>query len=133
VAPEDLFDVVTLIVAGTVVELLRRVVATIEAHDLDVLAVIDFSGDAADFGSPISETKLVLFTSPAATAALMLTHPAIGLDLPLRILIREHDEGSASLSYYDACSLARRHRLTENEADPLRVVETIAYATRSTS
>lgn len=128
--PNDLYEVVTLVDVGTVVELLRRVIAAIETLGLDVLAVIDYSGDAFDVGLGMQETKLVLFAGALLVSKLVLAHPDIGLELPLGLLIRDEPDGRVSLSYHDPGSLARRHRLSDDEARELRIIERIAQATR---
>ena len=89
VATDDPHGVVTLSGDGGVDQLLRRAVARIEALGLDVFAVIDHSGEAAEVGLTMPDTKLVLFGSPQAAAELMLAHPRIALDLPLKLLICE--------------------------------------------
>lgn len=132
-ATDDSHGLVTLNGEGGVDQLLRRAVAHIEGLGLEVLAVIDHSGDAYDAGLAMPDTKLVLFGSPKSGSRLMVAHPGIALDLPLKLLISERDDGHVSVSYNAPGHLARRHALTDNEADELRVVETIARAMRSTA
>jgi uncharacterized protein (DUF302 family) len=133
VATANSNDVVTLTSEGSVDQLLRRAVAAIETHGLDVVAVIDHSGEAHDVGLHMPETKLVLFGSPAVATRLLLAHPDLGLELPLKLLISERDDGNACVSYNAPDCLARVHRLPDDEADDLRVVETIARATGNIS
>ena len=125
-APDEPPDVVTLRCNEGVDRLLRRAVARIEALGLDVFEVIDHSGDAADLGLVMPDAKLVLVANPIGVAELMLAHPHIANDLPLKLLICEDKDGEVSLSYNSPAFLANRYRLTDSEADALRVVETIA-------
>jgi uncharacterized protein (DUF302 family) len=104
-----------------------------EGLGLEVLAVIDHSGDAYEAGLAMPDTKLVLFRNPKTGSRLMAAHPRIALDLPLKLLISARDDGHVSVSYNAPDHLARRHALTDNEADELRVVETITRAMRSTA
>jgi uncharacterized protein (DUF302 family) len=131
-ATDNSHGVVTMSGDGGVDQLLRRAVAKIEALGFDVLAVIDHSGDAYEAGVTMPDTKLVIFGSPKSGTRLILAHPRIALDLPLKLLISERDDGHVSVSYNAPGHLARRHGLTDTEADELRVVETIARAMRST-
>jgi uncharacterized protein (DUF302 family) len=133
VATDDGHGVITVRGDGGFDQLLRRAVAKIEELGLDVLAVIDHSGEAYEAGLAMPDTKLVLFGSPKTGTRLILAHPRMALDLPLKLLISERDDGHVSVSYDAPGHLARRHGLTDNEADELRVVESIARAMRSTS
>ena len=93
---------------------------------LDVFEVIDHSGDAAEVGVTMPDTKLVLFGHPQAAAELMLIDPRTAIDLPLKLLICEGHGGDVFVSYTSPAYLAHRYRLTDDEAVPLRVVDTIA-------
>jgi uncharacterized protein (DUF302 family) len=131
VATDDPNGVVTLRDDGDVDQALRRAVACIEGLGLEVVAVIDHSGDAAEAGRTMPDTKLVLFENPKDATTLMVAHPLLALDLPLKLLISEGDSGHLLVSYNPPAYLAHRHGLTDDEAEPLTVVETIAEATRS--
>jgi len=124
-------DVVTVAADGDVEQLLRRAVAHVEEHGLEVFAVVDHSGEAEEAGLSMPTTKLVLFGSTPSATRLMLAHPDIALDLPLKLLISEDSDGQSVIRYQAPGRLAQRHGLTTDEADELRIVETIAIATRS--
>jgi uncharacterized protein (DUF302 family) len=133
VATNDAHGLVTLRGDGDVDQLLRRAVAKIEALGFDVLAVIDHSGDAYEAGLTMPDAKLVLFGSPKTGTRLMVAHPRIALDLPLKLLISECDDDQVLVSYNTPHYLAHRYGLTDNEADELQVVETIARTMGSPS
>ena len=130
-ARDDPHGVITLACNGTIDQLLRRAVTQIEALGLDVYAVIDHSGDAAEAGIALPETKLVLFGSAKELTALVLAYPHIGIELPLKLLICQSDGGRVLISYLAPEDLAHRYGLTEDETDALRVVDTIARQTRN--
>jgi uncharacterized protein (DUF302 family) len=132
VATDDPPGVITLRGDGTIDQLLRRAVTRIEELGLEVVAVIDHSGDAAESGVTIPETKLVLVGSPKDVAELIVAHPRLAIELPLKLLIYESDDGHVLVSYYASDYLADRYELTEAEADALRLVDAIARTTRST-
>lgn len=79
----------------------------------------------------IPEMKLVLFGSPKDLAELVRAHPRLTIELPLKLLICEGDDGQSLLSYHAPDSLARGYELTEDESDTLRVVDGIARHTWS--
>jgi uncharacterized protein (DUF302 family) len=130
VAREDPHGVITLHVDGSIDQLLRRAVRQIEAFGFDVSAVIDHSGDAAEAGLTIPETKLVLFGHPKVITELIVGHPGLALELPFKLLICEDDRGHASITYLAADDLGERYALTDEATDTLRVVDAIARRTR---
>lgn len=94
-------------------ESLRRLLELLATKGVTVFAVVDHSGEAAKVGMSMPPTKLVIFGSPKAGTPLMLAAPAIAIDLPLKMLIRESPEeddgGGALLTYNGAEYLAERH------------------------
>jgi uncharacterized protein (DUF302 family) len=126
---EDPDGVVTLRGDAGVDQLLRRAVNHIEALGLDVIAVIDHSGDAAEADVTIPDAKLVIFGSPRVVLELLIAHPSLTHDLPLKLLIRESIDGESLVSYITPAHLAHRYELTGDEAEALRVIERIAEAT----
>ena len=129
-ASDDPDGVITLRGDGSIDQVLRRAVTRIDALGLDVYAVIDHSGDAAEAGVALPETKLVLIGSPRDLTELLHVHPRLAIELPLKLLIRESDDGDVYLSYYAPDYLAHRYELTEDEAGAVRVVDAIARQTR---
>jgi len=61
----------------------------------------------------------------------MLIDRRTAIDLPLDLLICEGPAGDVFVSYASPAHLARRHGLTDEEAIPLRVLETIARGATS--
>jgi uncharacterized protein (DUF302 family) len=130
VTTDDPQGVVTLRCEGGVDQVLRRAIGRIEGLGLEVYAVIDHSGEAAEAGLTMPDAKLVLFGSSSRETGLMLAHPRLALDLPLKLLVPEGEDGGVSVSYTAPGHLAHRYGLTDDEAEALRSVETIAAATR---
>lgn len=118
--------IVTLASPVEVDQLFRRVVLEIERRGLELFAVIDHSGEAADVGLSMPETKLVMFGNPEAGTPIMVAQPLAALDLPLKLLLWESADHATFISFNAPSFLAERHGLSEPEANSIRVVETIA-------
>jgi uncharacterized protein (DUF302 family) len=112
-------------------QLLRRVLGCLEDRGLELFAVIDHSGQAAEVGLDMPATKLVIFGNPKGGTPLMLAHPLIALDLPLKLLLWETDEHDAFVSYNAPGYLAARYGLDARETEALGAVEAIARAVLS--
>jgi uncharacterized protein (DUF302 family) len=119
--------VVTLPTTGTVAEALERLLEVLKARGVKVFAVIDHSGEAAQVGQYLPDTKLVIFGNPSAGTALMQTAPLIALDLPLKILVWERDH-QTFVSYNEASHLAHRYGLPTEQSAVLAAVDALAHA-----
>jgi len=78
---------------------------------LTLFALVDHSGEAERAGMRMRPTKLLIFGSPKAGTPMMQAAPRIAIDLPLKILIWEDDEGRTQVSYNSPAYLQERHGL----------------------
>jgi uncharacterized protein (DUF302 family) len=114
--------------AHAVDETVAKITAILTAKGVKLFATIDHSGGAAEAGMRMPPTKLLIFGNPAAGTPLMRAAPSIALDLPLKLLVSERDDGSVWLSYNSAGYLAERHGLPSEMAKVLEAVDGIAAA-----
>ena len=87
---------------------LDRLVAAIEAAGLTIFARIDHAAGARDAGLEMPPSTLLIYGSPKGGTPVMLSAPAVALDLPLRVLVRETGDGRALVSFHPAGALLRR-------------------------
>ena len=106
-------------------ETVDRIRQEISSAGAKVFTVIDHSGEAVSVGLSLRDTKLILFGNPALGTAVMAEEPLAALDLPLRLLVWQDDEGAVWISYIDPAWLADRYGLATEIARPLRAVERI--------
>src|SRR5580704_15257302 len=90
-------------------ETLARLQAALQSKGVAVFALVDHSGEAAKVGMKMRPTKLLIFGNPKAGTPLMLAAPSIAIDLPLKILIWEDDQGKVWVSYNSTEYLAVSH------------------------
>jgi uncharacterized protein (DUF302 family) len=126
--PHDALGVVTVACPAPVDETVQRVVALLEGLGIELFAVIDHSGEAREVGLSMPETKLLVFGNPKGGTPLMLAHPLVALDLPLKLLIWENGAGEVFASYNAPSYLADRYGLTPSETAAISVVETISQS-----
>ncbi len=74
-------------------------------------ARIDQQREAEKVGLALRPTRLLMFGNPAAGTALMVAAPSIALDLPLKALAWQDDQGQVWLSYNSPDYLKQRHHL----------------------
>ena len=92
-------------------ETIDRLETLVRQRGLIVFARIDFSGDGARAGLALRPMLALLFGSPRAGTPLLATEPRVGLDLPLRALAWEGEDGAVRLSYDAPERIAARHGL----------------------
>ena len=90
---------------------LDRLESLLKERGVMVFARIDFSGDAQRAGLPMRPQQMLIFGNPKAGTSLMVAAPTAGLDLPLKALVWEDEQGSAWIAYNDPGYVVRRHGL----------------------
>ena len=105
---------------------LDRLKKILQSKGVTLFAVIDHSGEAEKVGMKMPPIKLLIFGSPKAGTPLMLAAPSIAIDLPLKILVSEDNQGKVWLSYNTAEYLKDRHGLPENLMQNIAVVSSLA-------
>jgi uncharacterized protein (DUF302 family) len=107
-------------------ETVRKLQAVLAAKAVTVFVLIDHDGEAQKVGMQMPPTKLLIFGNPKGGTPLMLAAPSIAIDLPLKILIAEDDQGKVSVSYNSPEYLGERHGLPQNLLQNLALVESLA-------
>jgi uncharacterized protein (DUF302 family) len=86
--------------AGSFVTTLERIVTAIEAAGMRIFARIDHAAGAREVGLAMPPTMLLLYGHPKGGTPIMLATPQAALELPLRVLVREDDEGRTFISFH---------------------------------
>ena len=94
-------------------ETVVSLMATLEAKGIKLFAIIDHSGEASKVGMTMPPTKLLIFGDPKAGTPLMLSSPTSAIDLPLKVLVRQDQDGSVALTYNSPAYLGARHGISE--------------------
>ncbi len=105
---------------GTVPEVCERLLRTLDDMNVPVFCTVDHAANAERAGLRMPATRVVTFGNPAVGTLLMLEAPAIAMDLPLRMLVREA-EGVTVLSYARPEALAVRHGIDPSFAPVAKV------------
>jgi uncharacterized protein (DUF302 family) len=92
---------------------LEELLAALARRGVQVFATIDHAANARAVGMPLAPTTVVVFGSAKAGTLLMQAEPALGLDLPLRALVRQDAAGTVSVAYNEPEWIVRRHGLDQ--------------------
>ena len=107
-------------------ETLGKLQAILQVKGIAVFALIDHSGEAEKVGMKMRPTKLLIFGNPKGGTPLMIAAPSIAIDLPLKILVWQDDQGKVWVSYNSPEYLAERHGLPPNLTQNIGFMETLA-------
>ena len=110
----------------SVEDALGKLQAILKTRGIPVFALIDHSGEAAKVGMEMRPTRLLIFGNPKGGTPLMLAAPTIAIDLPLKILIWEDDQGKTWITYNSPEYLAERHQLPANLVQNIAFLATLA-------
>ena len=100
----------------SVPEALKKLEEVVAAAGLKVFARVDHSGEAEKAGLKMRPTQLLIFGSPKAGTPLMVAAPSLAIDLPLKILVWEDEEGKVWLTYNSPDYLKQRHGIPDDLA-----------------
>jgi len=126
---------ITIASAYSVKETTEKFIETIKTKGLTVFARIDHAANASNQGLTLRPTELVIFGNPKAGTPLMQDNQTSGIDLPLKVLIWEDENGKVWLTYNDTQWIASRHGLSDKTSTAIKTMgEGIkAIATTATS
>jgi uncharacterized protein (DUF302 family) len=87
---------------------LDRFAAAVREAGWIVFAEIDHAAAARDVGMPLRGRTVVLFGNPRAGTPGMAARPTLALDLPMRILVWEDEQGHVHLTRSTGDDIAER-------------------------
>jgi uncharacterized protein (DUF302 family) len=97
----------------TVEETVQRLESILAERGLQLFALVDHSGEASKVGMKMRPTKLLIFGSPKGGTPVMVAAPTIAIDLPLKALVSEDENGKVWVSYNTPEYLQQRHAVPE--------------------
>ena len=108
-------------------ETMNRLEAAVKQRGLIVFARIDHAAGAAKIGKTLRPTELLIFGNPAGGTPLIECAQSAGIDLPLKALAWQDEQGKVWLTYNDPKFLAKRH---DTSAAKCPIIDTLTAALR---
>ena len=110
----------------SVPETIQRLEEVLRAKGMTIFARIDHSGEAAKVGLEMHPTQVLLFGSPKGGTPVMVAAPSVAIDLPLKALVAEDDQGKVWVTYNSPAYLQERHNLPSELLPNIAVIEALA-------
>jgi uncharacterized protein (DUF302 family) len=112
-------------------ETVERIKADIAAKGIMFFTDIDQQQLASGAGIELNPSHLLLFGNPPLGIQFLTANPDSGIDWPVRLLVREDDQGQVWAVYNDFDWIARRHSITDRGPQFQMASEVIASITAS--
>jgi uncharacterized protein (DUF302 family) len=106
----------------------QKLRSTLEGRGFTIFAAIDQREAAKSVGLDMPPTTLLVYGNPKGGTPLMIAAPDFGLELPLKVLVREEAGGKVLVVYMPASSLEGRHGLPAGLAEKLAGAEPLIAA-----
>jgi uncharacterized protein (DUF302 family) len=116
-SPED--GLVETISNHDVSETTARAATAIESRGFKIVARVDHAAAATSAGLNLVPTQVLIFGNPKGGTPLMHCNPKVAIDLPLKLLVWEDEQGATRIAYNSTDWLNSRHSL-ENCAQVLQ-------------
>lgn len=110
--------------AYSVGETLDRLAKALDERGIKVVARVDHAAGAKAVGMALPPTEVLIFGNPKLGTPLMQANPAIGLDLPMKVIAWQTGDGKVMVGYTPAAELKARYGVAGQDA----VFEAMAQA-----
>ncbi len=96
-------------------ETMDRFEKIVKGKGFNVVARVNHAAAAQQAGATLRPTELLIFGNPKLGTLLMQSDQSIGIDLPLKVLIWEDDQGIVTLGYNDPVWLKKRYGIADRD------------------
>jgi uncharacterized protein (DUF302 family) len=113
----------------SVPETIDRIERAVTAKGMQIFVRIDHSGEAKKVGLVMRPTQLLIFGNPKGGTAYMVAKPTAAIDLPMKALAWEDEDGKVWLTYNSPELLHARHGVPQELTSKLDPVGKLLEAT----
>ena len=107
---------------------LERLVQAIQDRGMTIFARIDHAANAREAGLSMPPSTVLIYGNARGGTPVMLATPAAALDLPLRVLVRERDDGKTVIAFHPVVAMLRRAGVREDLAARLEPAQQVLLA-----
>lgn len=114
---------------NSVLHTMDKLESLVASKGFKVFVRIDHAAGASSVGQALPPAELLVFGNPKVGSALMSSEITVGLDLPVKVLVWEDEEGRVWLAYNDPRYLAKRHGINDRPEVVERMSEALLKLT----
>ena len=97
--------------AHSVGDTIDRLAAAVEKAGAKVFARVDHAKGAASVNAELRPTQMLMFGNPKLGTPAIQASQSMGLDLPLRVVAWQEEDGTVMVGYHDPADVAAMHGL----------------------
>jgi uncharacterized protein (DUF302 family) len=98
--------------------------AALESRPLTVFATVDHSQGASDAGMQLTSSTLFIFGNPKSGTPLMQANPVLGLELPMKVLVVETENG-VQIIRQDVSAILRQYGVNPADVNASKIEQTL--------
>jgi uncharacterized protein (DUF302 family) len=99
----------------SVKETLDRLAVELDKRGMKVASRVDHAAGAKAVGMALPPTEVVMFGNPKLGTPLMLSAPAIGIELPMKMMAWQDKAGKVWIGYVAPNVLKERYRINDRD------------------
>jgi uncharacterized protein (DUF302 family) len=99
--------------AHDVATTVSKLKAAVQSRNFAVVAEVDHAGAADKVGVKLRPTTLLIFGNPRGGSPIMACNQKAGLDLPLRALVRQGEDGGVFVDYAAPAAMAQSYGIAD--------------------
>ncbi len=107
--------IVTKTSTQSVKDTVDKLEAIVMAKGFKIVARVNHARAAELSGQSLNPTEVLIFGNPKVGTALMKSNQAIGLDLPIKVLVWKNDKGVVTLAYNDPARMVSRYGISDRD------------------
>jgi uncharacterized protein (DUF302 family) len=107
---------------------IERLVQAIATAGMTIFARIDHAANARDVGMTMPPATVLIYGNPKGGTPIMLASPPAALDLPLRVLVREREDGTVMIAFHPIAAMLRRAGVPQDVAVRLEPAQRLLLA-----
>lgn len=93
-----------------------RLAKALEERGIKVAARVDHAAGAKAAGMSLPPTEVIIFGNPKLGTPLMQANPAIGIDLPMKVMAWQAADGKTMIGYTAPADLKAKYGVTGQDA-----------------
>jgi uncharacterized protein (DUF302 family) len=99
----------------SVKETMDKLAVALEGRGIKVVARVDHAAGAKAVGMDLPPAEVMMFGNPKLGTPLMQSNPAIGIDLPMKVLAWQDSGGKVWIGYTAPDALKARYAITDRD------------------
>lgn len=107
--------IVTKTSTQSVKDTVDKLEAIVMAKGFKIVARVNHARAAELSGQSLNPTEVLIFGNPKVGTALMKSNQAIGLDLPIKVLVWKNDKGVVTIAYNDPAWMVSRYGISDRD------------------